>query len=93
MTKPPSLSSAMKRASRPEPQTEPNPAPPAVAPAGERRSSPPSRQGKKAVTGHFDPAVSRLLRAIALEEDTSVQALLGEAINDLLAKRGRPPVA
>lgn len=64
------------------------------APAAASASgAPASRTGKKVVSGYFDPAVSRLLRAIALEEDTSLQALLGEAINDLLAKRGRPPVA
>lgn len=54
---------------------------------------PPSRQGKKTIAGHFDPAVSRQLRTIALEEDSSVQALLQEALNDLFTKRGNPPIA
>lgn len=95
MTKPPSLSAAMKRATRGEPGPAASaPTPPADAPGpGRSQSLPPSRQGKKAITGHFDPAVSRLLRTVALEEETSVQELLREAINDLLAKRGRPPVA
>ena len=91
MAKRPTLSAAMKWANRTEP--EPPASPPADDEARAVRGMPPSRQGKKAVTGHFDPAVSRLLRTIALEEDTSVQELLREAINDLLAKRGRPPVA
>jgi hypothetical protein len=56
-------------------------------------SIPPSRQGKKTIAGHFDPAVSRQLREIALAEDSSMQELLREAINDLLIKRGRPPIA
>jgi predicted HicB family RNase H-like nuclease len=56
-------------------------------------SLPPSRQGKKTIAGHFDPAVSRQLREIALAEDSSVQDLLREALNDLFAKRGRPPIA
>ena len=54
---------------------------------------PPSRRGKKTVAGHFDPAVSRQLREIALAEDSSVQELLREALNDLFVKRGRSPIA
>jgi hypothetical protein len=54
---------------------------------------PPSRQGKKTIAGHFDPAVSKQLREIALAEDGSVQELLREALNDLFIKRGRPPIA
>jgi hypothetical protein len=54
---------------------------------------PPSRQGKKTIAGHFDPAVSKQLREIALAEDSSVQELLREALNDLFIKRGRPPIA
>lgn len=54
---------------------------------------PPSRQGKKAITGFFDPAVSRQLKQLALEEDTTVQALLSEALNDLFSKYGQKPIA
>ena len=54
---------------------------------------PPSRQGKKTIAGHFDPAVSKQVREIALAEDSSVQELLREALNDLFVKRGRPPIA
>ena len=54
---------------------------------------PPSRQGKKTIAGHFDPAVSRQLREIALAEDSSVQELLREALNDLFIKRRRAPIA
>jgi hypothetical protein len=53
----------------------------------------PSREGKKAVTGFFDPAVSRQLKQIALEEDSNIQALLREALNDLFTKRGKSPIA
>jgi hypothetical protein len=58
-----------------------------------KQSLPPSRQGKKTIAGHFDPAVSRQLREIALAEDSSVQELLREALNDFFIKRGRPPIA
>ena len=54
---------------------------------------PSSRQGKKAITGHFDPAVSRQLKQIALDNDTTVQALLGEALNDLFVKYKQNPIA
>jgi len=51
-----------------------------------------SREGKKMIAGHFDPAVSKQLKQLALEEDSTVQALLGEAINDLFVKYGKHPV-
>jgi hypothetical protein len=53
----------------------------------------PSRVGKKTVAAHFDPAVSKQLKHLALERDTSTQGLLREAINDLFAKHGKPPIA
>ena len=56
-------------------------------------SRPPSRQGTKVIAGHFPAEVSRQLRTIAVEEDTSVQDLLREALNDLFAKRGKPRIA
>lgn len=49
----------------------------------------PSRADKRLIAGHFDPAVARQLRIIAAEGDTTVQALLEEAIDLLLAKRAR----
>lgn len=49
------------------------------------------REGKKAVVGYFSPAVSRALRQLALDTDTSIQALLGEAIDDLMRKHGKHP--
>lgn len=53
------------------------------------KSQRPSRQGTKLVAGHFDPKVARQLRIIAAEEDTTVQALLEEAIDLLFIKKGR----
>lgn len=49
----------------------------------------PSRQNTRLIGGHFPPEVSRQLRILAAEEDTTVQALLEEAINLLLAKKAR----
>jgi hypothetical protein len=75
---------------------QPAPAPPAspvnhpdvAVPASKKR---PAREGKKAVVGYFSPAVSRALGQLALDHDTSIQALLGEAIDELMRKYGRHP--
>lgn len=53
----------------------------------------PSRRQTKHVGGYFDPAVSKQLREIALAEDSSVQALLGEAIDMLFQSRRKPTIA
>jgi hypothetical protein len=49
------------------------------------------RRGKKAISGYFSPEVSRALHILALERDTSLQALMGEAFDDLMRKYGRHP--
>lgn len=53
----------------------------------------PSRKSTKHIGGYFDPTVSRQLREIALAEDSSVQALLGEAIDMLFQSRRKPTIA
>ena len=52
----------------------------------------PGRQGKSNVTGYFPPTVKRQLRILAAEHDTTIQALLGQALNDLFAKYGKPEI-
>lgn len=47
------------------------------------------RQGTKLIGGHFAPAISTQLRILAAEEGTTVQSLLGEALDDLFVKKGR----
>ena len=47
----------------------------------------PSRKGKTLIGAHFDPAIKRQLKTIAVQEDTSIQALLEEAINNLICNR------
>ena len=53
----------------------------------------PSRRAAKHIGGYFDPAVSKQLRAIALDEDSSLQALLAEAIDMLFQSRRKPTIA
>lgn len=80
-------------------KTPPAP-PPGEAPAPDAAAVPPPaaavrprnpREGKKAVVGYFSPAVSRALHQLALDSEASIQALLGEAIDDLMRKHGRHP--
>ena len=54
-----------------------------------------ARSGKKMIGGFFDPAVSKQLNQLALDQEpkSSVQALLSEAINDLFEKYGKPRIA
>ena len=84
------LAESLQRAAGTSPVAEPSPA--AEAAAGPSYVAP-ARRGKKAVSGHFDPAVQKQLNQMALDEDSSVQALLREALNDLFAKRGKPTIA
>jgi hypothetical protein len=63
---------------------------PAAAPPGPPR---PGRAGKSNVTGYFPPAVKRQLRILAAERGVTIQDLLGEALNDLFAKHGKPEIA
>ncbi len=53
----------------------------------------PARVGTKHVGGYFSPEVSKQLRQIALEEDSSVQKLLAEAIDMIFHSRQKPTIA
>lgn len=48
----------------------------------------PSRVGKRVLTIYIDPLAWKQLRQLALDEDTTTQALGEEAINLLFAKHG-----
>lgn len=50
-----------------------------------------AREGKKAIVGYFSEDMSRQLRMVAVEEDTTVQALVGEALDLLMRARGKHP--
>ena len=53
----------------------------------------PGRDGKSNVTGYFPPEVKKQLRILAAERSTTIQDLLAEALNDLVAKHGKPEIA
>lgn len=102
-----SLADALQAESTRAPKTSVPAAPDAAAPQGEmqRADAPPppapvsqsyvapSRRGKKVVSGHFDTEVSKQLKLLCVEHDTSLQALLTEALNDLFTKYGKSPIA
>lgn len=50
-----------------------------------------ARQGKKAVSAYFSPEVSRGLNVLAAENGTTLQALMGEAIDLLMRQYGKHP--
>jgi antitoxin-like ribbon-helix-helix protein len=56
------------------------------------RFSRPSRDSKHLIGGHFPKAVAKQLRLIAVEDDTTIQALLEEALDDLFVKKGRAKI-
>jgi len=61
-----------------------------VAPVknGPATSRPPSRAGKRVLSIYLDPLAWKQLRQLALDADTSTQALGEEAVNLLFAKHG-----
>jgi hypothetical protein len=85
----------MRQAVRPEPEAPPQSPPPTPAPL-----PPPARPatgfyaatraGKKKVTAALDPAMHKQLKSLAVERDTTTEALLHEAIADLFSKHGKP---
>lgn len=54
---------------------------------------PPSRQGKRCLTGWFDPKTHQQVRMIAAKEDKTYQQVLGDGLNLLFEKHGMPPIA
>ena len=78
---PPSQTSAVKAAKPPSSDE--------ISEATPKRR--PAREGKKGILGHFSPELSRALNIMAIEEGTTVQALMGEAFDLLMRARGKHP--
>ncbi len=87
------LSHAAGRSPEP-PQPSVADAPGEAAPAAsEPAKQPPSRQGKVAISGYFDPAVRKQLAIMSVHQDKSQAALLADALNLLFEQHGQPPIA
>ena len=52
-----------------------------------------ARRNAKHIGGYFDPAVSKQLRLIALDEETTVQDPFSEALDMLFQGRRKPTIA
>lgn len=53
----------------------------------------PSRRGKRQMQTHVEAEMLQQLKQLALDHGTTQSALVVEALNDLFAKYGKPPVA
>lgn len=67
------------------------PAAPAPTPSPTASEGSGARAGKKGITGWFSPALSAELRSVALAENISLQAVMGEAFDLFLRSRDRHP--
>lgn len=69
-------------------------APKSARPANQSRKKKPKKKPRETVLvgGHFAPAVLKQLKIIAVEEETTNQALLEEALDMLFVKKGRAKI-
>jgi hypothetical protein len=101
MTKRPSLADTMRQAVQadPSPMAATIPIPPAARSPASSLSKPDittrpagfyaaTRAGKKKVTAALDPTTHKQLKSLAVDKEVTTEALLAEAISDLLTKHG-----
>ncbi len=97
MAKPNPLQAALAstKAKREIPVQQSQTTEPANVPAAppEPAKRPKSRVGTVLIGGHFAREVAIALKMIALEQDTTIQALLSEGLDLILAKHGKPQIA
>ena len=61
--------------------------------AGRDAAAQPGRAGTKPITVHYPQEVRDQLKILAVEQGTTLQALVGESFNMLFAKYGKPEIA
>lgn len=87
MPKKSTLSAALATAAgRPQPTSE------AVAQPmrGKTVAVPPAKPATVLIAAHYAPEVRRVLKLLEADTGKNLRELLGEAINDLAAKHGKP---
>ena len=82
------LKDAIKAEREPPQKVTPVPEEPVRQSAGTRAKA---RIGKRAIVGYFSPELSRTLNGVANDRDTTLQAILGEAIDLWLRENGKHP--
>ena len=71
---------------------EPEPVAPAVVTAPAARTPNRARQDKTMIAGYFTPDFARAVKLLAVERGVTVQALIGEGLDDVLRKHGKHPM-
>ena len=89
MTKKSSLSAALATAAG-RPQPAPAPAPATQSTRGKSVAVAPVKPATVLIAAHFVPEVRRVLKLLEADTSKNLKQLLGEAINDLAAKHGKP---
>ena len=51
------------------------------------------REGKKVIMGHFPKKIHQQLKLLSVEQETDIQALLGEALDLIFEKYDKPTIA
>lgn len=83
-----------------EPEVAPEPAAPpprrrvakaAAEPVKTKR--PTTREGARGITVWVEPEIYRMIKLVGLDADMTTQDVMMEAINDLLAKKGKGRIA
>lgn len=80
---------------RPAPEAKPAPAKAVKSEAAEAAPAPavtPSRVGKTMIAGYFTPEMAKAVKLLAVERDTTVQALIGEGLDAVLHRYGKHPM-
>ena len=49
-----------------------------------------AREGKKAIVGYYSPEMSQQLQTLAVSQERTMQAMLGEGLNLLFERHGLP---
>jgi hypothetical protein len=80
-----------RRKAGPQPVQEPKPLPKPKANA--KAAAQPGRAGTRPITVHYPKQVRDQLKILAVEQETTLQGLVGEAFNMLFAKYGKPEIA
>ena len=78
-----------------ETETEETTVPPET-PVEEQKADdkvPPSRRGKRHISGYFEPEVLRQVKIICAEEEKTVNQVLADALNSHFVNKGKPPIA
>lgn len=96
MSKKPNLAAVVEAAGSTRRTAAPEPVADAAATSADSAAPPArakTRQATRQVAAHFPEEVAWQLRELAVERRSTVQALMGEALNDLFRKYGRPELA